>query len=84
MKGKFAMFICPTCKVAKDVWYDTKGDTCDEDIYHCSKCANYFVVSAVCDKCDETHSRSYGCNNKKCDSIEYHYNHAEEKIERTV
>ena len=27
------MFKCPTCKIAKDVWYDTKGGYCHEDIH---------------------------------------------------
>lgn len=84
VKEKFLMFICPTCKTAEDVWYDTKGDTCDEDIYHCFKCSYYFTVSAVCDKCGGTHSRSYGCNNKNCDSQEYYYDHKEEEIEREI
>lgn len=78
------MFICPTCKTAKDVWYDTKGDTCDDDIYHCLKCKYYFAVSAVCDKCGGTHSRAYGCNNKNCGCLEYYYDHKEEKIERKM
>lgn len=84
VKEKFMMFVCPACKTAKDVWYDSKGDTCDQDIYHCLKCANYFIVSAVCNKCDGTHSRAYGCNSKNCDSMEYHYDHEEEKIEREM
>lgn len=78
------MFKCLTCKTAKDVWYDTKGDTCDEDIYHCWNCNRYFLVSAICDKCGNSHSRSYGCNNSKCDNMDYHYEHEEEGIKRAI
>jgi len=78
------MFVCPTCKTAKDVWYDTKGDTCDEDIYFCQKCGFYFAVSAVCDKCNYSHSRAYGCTSKDCDCMDYHYDHEEEEIEREI
>jgi len=84
VKEKFLIFVCPTCKTAKDVWYDTKGDSCDEDIYHCLKCRYYFTVSAVCDKCSGVHSRSYGCNTKGCSSMNYHYNHEEREVEREI
>lgn len=83
-KEKFIMFKCLTCNVAKDVWYDTKGDTCDEDIYHCLKCSNYFMVSAICNECGSSHSRTYGCVNKSCDCMDYHYDHEEEEIEREL
>ncbi len=44
-KESFLMYICLTCKTAEDVWYDTKGDNLDEEIYHCFKCGYYFSVS---------------------------------------
>ncbi|OGF21859.1 hypothetical protein A2Y83_01785 [Candidatus Falkowbacteria bacterium RBG_13_39_14] len=81
---KFKMFKCPNCKTAQDVRYDSKGGYCDEDIYHCSKCNEYFLVSAICDKCGSPHSRLYGCNNKECDCMDYHYNREEEEIERDI
>jgi len=67
------MFKCPTCKTAKDVWYDTKGCYRQEDIYTCQKCGYSFVISAICDKCGSHHSRAYGCNNLDCNSQDYHY-----------
>lgn len=76
------MFKCPTCKTAKDVWYDSKGGYCHEEIYVCTKCGYYFIVSAICDKCGSLHSRAYGCNNPKCESEDYHYDKEEEEIER--
>lgn len=83
-KERFLMYKCPTCKMAKDVWYDTKG-YCHEDIYTCIKCGHSFVVSAICDKCGSHHSRAYGCNNPDCDSQDYHYDHEEEEeIEREL
>lgn len=78
------MYVCPTCKVAEGVCYDTKGDSLDEDMYFCNKCGFYFTVSAVCDKCDGTHSRSYGCNTRGCGSENYHYDHETEEIEIEV
>jgi len=83
-KEEFLMFKCPTCKTAKNVWYDTKGDYCHEDIYTCKKCGNSFLVSATCDKCGSYHSRGYGCNNPDCDSEDYHYDKEEEEIEREL
>lgn len=77
---KFLMYICPTCKVADGVCYNTKGDSLDEDIYSCEKCGFCFVVSAVCNKCSGAHSRLYGCNTKGCNSVNYHYDHEEEEI----
>jgi len=65
VKEKFMTFKCSTCKTAKDVWYDTHGDTCDKDIYHCMKCTYYFTVFAVCDKCGGAHSHAYGSTSKK-------------------
>ena len=44
-KEKFIMYVCLTCKTADDVWYDTKGDNMDEEIYHCLKCGYYFSVA---------------------------------------
>ncbi len=82
LKEIIIMFVCPTCKVADNVWYDTKGDSLDEDIYHCLKCGYYFMVHTVCNKCDSSHNRSYGCNTKNCNCIEYHYDHEEIEIER--
>jgi hypothetical protein len=79
-KEKIMEFICLTCKTAKDVCYDAKGDSLDEDIYFCSKCKFYFVVSAICNKCNGVHSRSYGCNNRGCGCLEYHYDHNEMEI----
>ena len=79
---KLFMFKCPTCGTAKDVWYDTKGGYCHEDIYTCQKCGYSFMVSAVCDKCGSLHSRVYGCNNRDCDSEDYHYDREQEQIER--
>lgn len=83
-ESKIMEFICPTCKVADSVCYDTKGDSLDEDIYFCSKCGFYFAVSASCDRCDGAHSRLYGCNNSKCGSMDYHYGNEEEKIKRAI
>ena len=83
-KYKFEMFKCPTCKTARDVWYDTKGGYCHEDIYTCQKCGNSFLVSAICDKCGSFHSRGYGCNNPDCRSEDYHYDHETEEIERDL
>lgn len=83
-KYKFEMFKCPTCKTARDVWYDTKGGYCHEDIYTCQKCSNSFLVSAICDKCGSFHSGGYGCNNPDCRSEDYHYGHETEEIERDL
>ena len=81
LREKVMMFVCPTCKVADGVCYDTKGDSLDEDIYSCSKCGFYFVVSASCKKCNGVHSRSYGCSSIDCKCVNYHYNHEEKEIE---
>ena len=81
-KETLLMFICPTRKTARDVWYDTKGGYCHEDIYTCQKCGYSFLVSAVCDKCGHSHSRAYGCSNQGCNSEDYHYDMAKEEIER--
>lgn len=78
---KILMYICPTCKVADSVCYSTKGNILAEDIYLCEKCGFCFSVSAVCNKCDGAHSRSYGCNTRGCDSENYHYDHNVEEIE---
>lgn len=80
-KEKILEFICPTCKTAKNVCYDTKGDSLNEDIYFCGKCGFYFAVSASCNKCNGIHSRSYGCNNRNCDCMDYYYDHKMEEIE---
>ncbi len=80
-KEKIKMFICGECKTASDVCYDSKGGYCHEDIYCCQKCKSYFVVGAICDKCNSTHSRSYGCNNSKSDCEDYNYNHETEEVE---
>lgn len=81
-KERFMMFKCPTCKTAKDVWYDTKGGYCNDDIYTCLKCGYSFIVSAICNKCDTPHSRAYGCNSPNCNSENYHYDHKQEEIGR--
>lgn len=83
-KEHFSMFKCPTCRIAKDVWYDTKGCYCHEDIYACIKCGYSFVVSAICGECGSSHSRAYGCNNPDCNSEEYYYDKGTEKIERKL
>lgn len=80
-REKIMMYVCPTCKVAEGVRFDTKGDSLDNDIYTCEKCGYSFVVTAVCDKCDGAHSRSYGCNTMGCGSENYHYDHDEGEIE---
>jgi hypothetical protein len=80
-KEKFSNFICQECKSAKHVCYDSKGGYCHEDIYFCSKCNTYFIVSAICDKCNNPHSRSYGCGNPKCECEDYHYDHETEEVE---
>lgn len=78
------MFVCPTRKTAKDVWYDTKGDSLDEDIYRCLKCVYYFTVSAVCGKRCETHSRTYDYMSKNCDCMEYYCDHKKGEIEKNT